>query len=101
MSNLANVYARQGKYSDAEAQYKQCLVKMKLVHGENHPDTLNTMNNLANAYYHQGKHSDAEVLFKQCLDKKKEVFGENHPSTLGTMNSLAVTTSKLQAQIEK
>ena len=59
------------------------------------------MNNLANAYYHQGKHSDAEVLFKQCLDKKKEVFGENHPSTLGTMNSLAVTTSKLQAQIEK
>ena len=47
MNNLANTYYNQGKYRDAEALYKQCLDKRKVVLGENHPHTLSTMNNLA------------------------------------------------------
>ena len=80
---------------DAEVLYKQCLAKRKVVLGENHPDTLSTMNNLAVSYNHQGKHRDAEVLLKLCLDKKKAVLGESHPSTIDTMNNLAKVTSKI------
>ena len=58
MSNLGIAYTNQSKYSDAEALFKQCLAKRKLVLGESHPSTLKTMNNLANTY----KHSEAEVL---------------------------------------
>ena len=47
MSNLANAYNRQGKYSDAEDLHKQCLDKRKVILGENHPDTLISMNSLA------------------------------------------------------
>ena len=47
MGNVANAYRHQGKYSDAEVLYKQCLAKMKVVLGESHPDTVHTMNNLA------------------------------------------------------
>ena len=47
MNNLAIAYKSQGKYRDAEVLYKQCLDKKKEVLGENHPDTLMTMNNLA------------------------------------------------------
>ena len=43
MSNLAVAYQSQGKYDDAEALYKQCLDKMKVILGERHPYTLTTM----------------------------------------------------------
>ena len=43
MSNLADTYKDQGKYREAEALFKQCLAKMKIVLGESHPSTLNTM----------------------------------------------------------
>ena len=89
MSNLASAYKSQGKYSDAEALFKPCLDKMKVVLGESNPNTLNTMNSLADVCDLQGKHSDAEVLFKRCLAKRKVVLGENHPDTLRTMNNLA------------
>ena len=46
MYNLANSYDSQGKYREAEVLYKQCLDKMKIVLGENHPSTLKTMNNI-------------------------------------------------------
>jgi len=89
MDNLANTYTSQGKYTDAEVLYKQCLEKRKKLHGESHHETLSTMTNLAVVYYSQGKYRDAEVLFKQCLDKMKVVLGENHPTNLGTMSNLA------------
>ena len=66
MSNLADTYDYQGKFKEAEGLFKQCLAKIKVVLGENHPDTLTTMNNLAGTYDHQGKHRDAEALYKQC-----------------------------------
>ena len=47
MNNLAGTYGHQGKHTDAEVLYKQCLAKRKVVLGENHPKTLRTMNNLA------------------------------------------------------
>jgi hypothetical protein len=46
MTNLAVTYANQGKYKEAEALFKQCLDKRKVVLGENHPDTLDAMSNL-------------------------------------------------------
>jgi CHAT domain-containing protein/Tfp pilus assembly protein PilF len=90
MNNLATSYSNQGRLIEAEALYKQCLAKRKIVLGESHPHTLSTMNNLASTYKDQGRHSEAEVLYKQCLDKQKEVLGESNPDTLRTMHSLAL-----------
>ena len=47
MNSLAIAKCNQGKYSDAEVLYKQCLDKRKVVLGENHPSTLNTIHSLA------------------------------------------------------
>ena len=84
------VFQAQGRYSEAEVIYKQCLDKKKLALGENDPSTLNTMNNLAMLYYKLQKYSEAEVLYKQCLDKQKAVLGENAADTLSTMQNLAL-----------
>jgi Flp pilus assembly protein TadD len=58
--------------------------------GEDHPDTLTTMNNLAGLYDAQEKYSKAEALYAKCLDLKRVKLGEDHPDTLTTMNNLAV-----------
>ena len=51
MYDLTNSYNElKGKYQEAELLYKECFEKRKSILGENHPDTLNTMNNLAITY---------------------------------------------------
>ena len=47
MNSLAIACKNQGKHIDGEVLFKQCLDKMKVVLGENHPHTLDTMRNLA------------------------------------------------------
>ena len=46
MSNLASTYDRQGLRREAQVLFMQCFEKRKIVLGENHPDTLDTMNKL-------------------------------------------------------
>ena len=46
----------------------------KMVHGESHPDTHNSLA----AYTKQGKYREAEVLLRQCLAKQVAALGENH-----------------------
>ena len=47
MNSLAGLYEKQGKYDQAEPLYVHCLAKRKQKLGDNHPDTLNSMNSLA------------------------------------------------------
>ena len=46
MSCLSTSYDRQGKDIDAEVLCKQCFDKQKVVIGESHPSTLDTMKTL-------------------------------------------------------
>jgi hypothetical protein len=45
---LASRYAAQGKYIEAEAQFKQYIDKMKVELGDSHPDTIATKNTTMN-----------------------------------------------------
>jgi len=58
--------------------------------GENHPDTLKTMNNLTLLYSRQVHYDKADSLYIECLEKTKSILGENHPDSLDTMNNLAL-----------
>ncbi len=57
--------------------------------GEDHPDTLASLNNLALLYKKQGRYEEAEPLHIQALEKCRAVLGEDHPDTLGSLNNLA------------
>ncbi|KIJ29461.1 hypothetical protein M422DRAFT_269119 [Sphaerobolus stellatus SS14] len=62
MSNLAHTYGNQGQWSEAEQLHVKVLERRKVILGEDHPDTLSSMNNLANTYGNQGQWSEAEQL---------------------------------------
>ena len=57
--------------------------------GEEHSDTLQSMNNLALLYQNQGRHDEAEPLYVKTLEVRRRVLGEKHPKTLLSMKRLA------------
>mmetsp|Transcript_3312 Transcript_3312/g.5090 ORF Transcript_3312/g.5090 Transcript_3312/m.5090 type:complete len:102 (-) Transcript_3312:93-398(-) len=64
--------------------------KQKATLGDDHPNTLTSMNDLALLYQDQGKYNAAEPLYVECLEKRKATLGDDHPNTLTSMNDLAL-----------
>ena len=62
--------------------------------GEDHPDTLITMNNLAFLYMKQGRYAQAEPLYIKALEVQRRVLGENNPRRLASMNDFAFLSLK-------
>jgi tetratricopeptide (TPR) repeat protein len=85
---LGNLYAEQGKLTEAEAMYQRAL-KGREVYVTEHPSTLDTVNNLGLLYRNQGKLTEAEAMYQRVL-KGREVHGIEHPSTLDTVNNLGL-----------
>ncbi|MEM9645787.1 MAG: tetratricopeptide repeat protein [Planctomycetota bacterium] len=57
--------------------------------GNDHPDTLKTLNNLGLCFMRQGNSEKAEPLFRRTLKLRRVKLGESHEQTLATMNNLA------------
>ena len=48
--------------------------------GEEHPDTLDTMEQPGACYVNQGKYAQAEPLFTKVLEVRRRVLGESIPT---------------------
>lgn len=72
--------------------------KRKLALGEDHPDTLMSINNLAGTYWRQGRWKEVEKLQVEVMKKSKQALGEAHQDTLTSMNHLAFTYRALGRQ---
>ena len=59
--------------------------------GEDHPDTLTSMNNLAVTYRSQCRLDEAEQLGVHATEASKGKLGTDHPDTLNSMKNLALT----------
>jgi tetratricopeptide (TPR) repeat protein len=57
--------------------------------GNDHPDSLTTLNNLAHAYESAGRRDEAISLYEQGLSAFVQVFGDDHPGALISRNNLA------------
>jgi tetratricopeptide (TPR) repeat protein len=77
------------QYEEAEQMYRQAQQLMEKVLGQEHPDTLGSMNNLASVLGSQGKYAEAEGMHRQALQLREKVLGQEHPDTLTSMNNLA------------
>ena len=81
----------QGDRPGAGRIQEQVLDVLRRVLGEEHPDTLTSMNNLALTLLDQGDMAGARKIQEQVLDVIRCVLGEEHPDTLTSMNNLAQT----------
>jgi TPR repeat protein/CHAT domain-containing protein len=67
----------------------------KMTLGEEHPDTLDSLESLATIYLGLYRFSEALPLFKESYRLRKKVLGERHPDTLRSMDNLALIYKKL------
>ena len=57
--------------------------------GEEHPDTLLSMNNLAMLYASERRFQTAEPIYLKVLELQRRVLGIAHPQRLASINDLA------------
>lgn len=79
----------QGKYEEAEEEYRHAISQNEGVLGEGHPSITSMQRNLACTLLIQGKYGEATARYQEALDAEKRMLGESHPSTITTMDSLA------------
>ncbi|GAB6051221.1 CHAT domain-containing protein [Magnetospira thiophila] len=77
--NLANLYKEQGRYTEAEPQYKRALAIREKVLGPDNVATASVINNLALLYQAQGRYAEAEPLYKRALAIMEKTMGTEHP----------------------
>jgi len=56
--------------------------------GENHPDTLKSMNNLAIVFWGQKRSVEATLLEVQVVEIRRRALGAEHTDTLKSMSTL-------------
>ena len=88
MANLANVYADQGRWKDAEELAMQTIEARKRVLAPEGPDTLVSMANLALIYKAQGRFLEAENLYVQVIGAQQRMLGPEHSATQTSLNAL-------------
>src|SRR5260370_19930011 len=86
MNTVCGAYRAVGKLAKALPLYEQTLAKLKVKLGDDHPDTLHSMNNLATAYRADGQLAKALPLYEQTLARRKAKLGDDHPDTLRSMD---------------
>ena len=60
----------------------------KGVLGEEHPDTLTSMNNFAFTLKSQSCNKEAILLMKKCFQLQKQILGSQHPHTKTSLEAL-------------
>jgi hypothetical protein len=83
--------SERGSYVTARTLQEQVLEVSRRILGEEHPDTLISMNNLAGTLRAQGDLAGARTLLEQDLEVRRRILGEEHPDTLISMDNLAKT----------
>jgi tetratricopeptide (TPR) repeat protein len=89
ISRFASFLYSLGRYEAAEKLYRRAFEGRIGLLGEEHRDTLASMNSLALLLKSQGKYEEAEPKLRQTLALREKVLGKEHPDTLASMNNLA------------
>jgi tetratricopeptide (TPR) repeat protein len=80
-----------GAYKSAENLcHLQWEIRSRIL-GDEHPDTLTSMNNLAETLSAQGDLTGAREKQEEVLEIRSRILGDEHPDTLTSMNNLAET----------
>lgn len=78
-------------YIDAVNCFEHALKLDREDLGDEHPNTLISLNNLAATLWAQGDLAGARALQEQGIAVSQRLLGEEHPDTLTAMNNLANT----------
>ena len=87
---LADLYSTIGRYDDTYPLQESALATRRRTLGEEHPDTLASINNMGLLLQLQGRLAEAEPYCREALENSRRTLGEEHPNTLTTSNHMGL-----------
>lgn len=78
-----------GQYDAAFSQIREAYELRKELFGEEHVETLRSLDELATTERCMGDYEQAEQLHRHVVDARKARLGPEHPETLASLNNLA------------
>ncbi len=88
MQELATIYAKQGRFDEAEPIFLKVLENRRIKRGNAHRDTLRTFHTIANFYKDQQRYEKAEPFMIRAVWGRRITLGDEHPDTLESWHSL-------------
>jgi tetratricopeptide (TPR) repeat protein/tRNA A-37 threonylcarbamoyl transferase component Bud32 len=86
---IGSTYLDLGSLTEAQRELERAVDVRRRLLGEQHKDTLESLNSLANVLQEQGRYPQAEALNTEILAIERRTLGDQHRDTLSGMNSLA------------
>jgi tetratricopeptide (TPR) repeat protein len=93
LRGLADAPEGQGKYTEAESEYRSVIKLWGKLLGPEHPDTLASRSGLSKTLMDRGK--DAEADMREVIKLQEKVIGPDHPDTLKSCYDLASGLKRL------
>jgi tetratricopeptide (TPR) repeat protein len=78
LHNLANLYATQARYADAEPLYQRALGILEKARGPEHPEVAMALVGLADFYAAQAKYANAEPPYQRAVAALEKTLGPDH-----------------------
>jgi tetratricopeptide (TPR) repeat protein len=89
LSNLAGLYHRQGRLTEAEGLYRRALDAVEKKLDPSHPDVATSLSNLAVILQDQGRYAESGPLLLRALVIGEKTLGAAHPSLANILGNLA------------
>jgi len=89
-TTLGNTYRELGEYAASEPHLRAALELRKRILGDDHHDTLTSINETGVLLQAQGKLDEAMPYLREALEGCRRVLGDDHPDTLGSMNNMGL-----------
>jgi tetratricopeptide (TPR) repeat protein len=96
MHNLANFYATQGKYSQAEPLSQRAVAILEKVRGAEHPQTAMARVGLADLYQVESRFPEAEPLYLRSITSLEKGLGKDHTMVALALERYALLLRKTQ-----
>ncbi|MFY9655733.1 MAG: tetratricopeptide repeat protein, partial [Methylocystis sp.] len=90
LNNLAQLYMHQGRYTEAETDYKRAVAIWEKSLGAESPTFATGLVNLASIYDLQGLYAEGRPLLERALAIKEKRLGSEHPDVMLIVNNLAL-----------
>lgn len=89
-TDLGIAFDEKGQHEEAKVYYLAALEGRRRVLGDDHKDTLDTVNNLGVLSYDMGDYEGSLAYYEEALKGEERVLGKAHPARIGTLMNMAI-----------
>jgi len=85
---VSETYRKIGRYPPAIPLQEAALDTRRRVLGDDHLETLHSINSMGDLLYSMGKSDEALAYYREALEGSRRVLGDDHPETLHSINNM-------------